>query len=132
MIQVLAVSPWILDQGQLFLTGVLAGVLVWFLYDLLRLWRRILPRGTVVVAVEDVIFFFLCAVAGFEFLYPQNLGQVKGFLVLAFLAGTAAYHFLIGRYMVRAGSKVIHKVKKRIREFRRKRKKNKRESTKYH
>lgn len=132
MNQTLAVSPWIVAQGQLFLTGILAGAIVWVLYDLLRLWRRILPRGVVWVAVEDVVFFFLCAMVGFEFLYPQSLGQVKGFLVLAFLVGSVLYQYLVGRHLIRTGSKVIHRVKKRIQVFRQKRGKNKKESTKYH
>lgn len=124
---VLAVSQWIFGQGQLFLSGILAAVVVWFLYDLLRLWRRILPRGGVWVAIEDVIFFFVCAMVGFEYLYPQNLGEVKGFLVLAFFLGSVGYQLLVGRHLIRAGDKVIHKVKGRVGQFLRKHKKKMKE-----
>ena len=120
---VLAISQGIFLQGKLFFTGVLAGVLVWFAYDLLRILRRILPHGTVWIAVEDVIFFFLCAMVGFEYLYPQNLGQVKGFLVLAFVAGSIGYQLLAGRFLIKAADKVIHKGKSRFRQFSQKHKK---------
>ncbi|MBQ8663084.1 MAG: spore cortex biosynthesis protein YabQ [Eubacterium sp.] len=112
--EAIAISNGILEQGRLFLSGIVCGVVVWFLYDLIRLWRRILPHGTVWMALEDVIFFLVCALVGFQVLYPQSLGQLRVFLILAFGVGSLAYHKLVSPYLIRAGSGVIHSIKKRF------------------
>lgn len=114
--ETIAISNGILEQGGLFVSGILCGVIVWFLYDLIRLWRRLVSHGQVWIAVEDVIFFLICAMVGFQVLYPQSLGQLRVFLALAFVVGSLAYHKLVSPYLIRAGTWLIHSVKKVFRK----------------
>ena len=100
----IAVSQGILEQGRLFLTGVLCGVALWFLYDLIRLWRRLVHHGVVWMAIEDLVFFFVCGMAGFQLLYPQSLGQLRVFLILAFGIGSLAYHRLVSPFLIKGGT----------------------------
>lgn len=125
----MTISPEIYSQAELFALVFVVAVLVWFLYDLLRLLRRVIPHNSVWMAVEDVAFFFVCAMAGFQELYPKSLGQVKGYMLLAFLAGTLAYRMLPGRVLMRSGNRVIHKGKAIFLQYRKKHKKKKKENT---
>lgn len=128
----LAVSPGIISQATLFWSVFGGAVVVWFFYDLLRLWRRILPRGTIWIGIEDIVFFCVCALIWFAILFPQSLGQLKGFMILAFGAGTLAYRMLVGRFLIRAGNRVIYAVKRLFRQRLQKKKKIKENSTNTH
>lgn len=114
MLQVcqLAISQGVLDQGKLFLTGVASGFVVWFFYDLLRLWRRLIHHGVVWTAVEDVMFFFTFAVIGFLTLYPQSLGLLRAFVVLAVVIGSLLYFYLLSPHIMRGGTWLVMKIRK--------------------
>lgn len=117
------ISQGIFDQGTLFVSGILCGVVVWFLYDLLRLWRRLIAHKELWIAIEDVLFFLICAIVGFQLLYPLSLGQTRVFLILAVAIGSLAYHKLISPHLIRGGTWLIHRLKKAFRPLFRKREK---------
>lgn len=107
----LGISPHVMEQGRLFLTGILGGAIVAFFYDLLRLWRRLIHHGVVWMALEDVGFFFVWAVVGFLVLYPQSLGQLRGFLLLALAIGAMGYHVLISPRLMRGGTFLVGRLR---------------------
>lgn len=121
------ISPGVSDQARLFLATGAGAVILWFLYDLLRLWRRLLPRGPVVTGVEDVVFFLGMAFLGFAWLYPHSQGRIRGYMVLAFVAGTAFYQLLFGRHFVRCAGNLICKLRS-VAKMRIQKAKNKKES----
>lgn len=125
----MAISPEIYDQAELFVLVFVVAVGVWFLYDLLRLLRRIIPHTAAWMAAEDVLFFFACAMVGFQELYPKSLGQVKGYMLLAFFAGSIVYRLLPGRLLMCCGEVLIRKVKAVFRQNCRKHKEKKKENT---
>lgn len=107
----IAVSEGIFEQGTLFLIGILIGIIVWFLYDLIRLWRRLIHHGVVWIAIEDVVFFFVCSIAGFQILYPKSLGELRVFLILAIAVGSLVYHKLVSPHLIRGGTWLVKKIR---------------------
>ncbi len=74
------------------------------------------------------MFFLVWALIGFEKLYEQSLGQVKGFMILAALAGTGVYYVLAGRFLIRKGGRIIYRAKEAFRKMlKNKQKSNKKE-----
>ena len=125
---VLVVSPGIMAQSKLFASVFLGTLCMWFCYDLLRLWRRILHHGAFWMGVEDLVFFLVWAMIGFEKLYEQSRGQIKGFMILAALVGTGVYYIFAGRFLVRKGGRMICRAKVGIRSMlKNKQKSNKKE-----
>lgn len=108
------ISQGIIEQGTLFVWGVVSGAVLSFFYDLLRLWRRLISHGQIWMAIEDVVFFLVSAIVGFQLLYPLSLGQLRVFLVLSIIVGALLYHKFIGTHLVRAGDRLIRGVKKAI------------------
>ena len=72
------------EQCRLFLLSILYGFGAWSGYDLLRLWRRIVPHSLFFIHMEDLLFW-----AGTALLfYYEALYQAAGVL--------RAYYFLGG------------------------------------
>ncbi len=105
------ISQGIFDQGTLFIVGVILGVVLWFLYDWLRLWRRLVFHGKIWIAIEDMVFFVAWAVVGFQLVYPLNLGQTRIYLLLAVGIGSVIYLRFVSPHLIRGGTWVIRKIK---------------------
>lgn len=70
------------------------------LYDLLRIFRRVVPHGIWSVAVEDVIYWAVTALLVFQLLYRENDGAVRGYVLLAVAAGMLLYHQTLSNWLV--------------------------------
>lgn len=97
----------IIRQAQLFCLAVLTGVGLLFLYDLLRIFRRILKHGTIGIAVEDMFFWLFCAFWLFGFMYRQNDGIIRGFIILGACIGMILYNILFSRWIVKGGTAAL-------------------------
>lgn len=70
----MSVSESILQEADFFAVSIVSGCLLVFLYDVLRVLRRLLPHGTILIAVEDIIYWMVCAFFIFAMLYQKNDG----------------------------------------------------------
>ncbi|MBS6396391.1 MAG: spore cortex biosynthesis protein YabQ [Clostridiales bacterium] len=93
-------SPGILRELQFFGLAVLRGVCILILYDLLRIFRRIVPHSTWAVAVEDVVYWLGTAFLVFQLLYRENDGAVRGYALLAVAVGMLLYHQTFSNWLV--------------------------------
>lgn len=100
----------IVRQGQLFVMAVLLGAGLLFLYDFLRIFRRILRHNAVGIAVEDILFWLFGALWMFGFMYRYNEGIIRGFLVFGAAVGMILYSILISRYVVRTGTTILRRL----------------------
>ena len=80
-------SVQILHQVQLFGQAVLFGCCMLLVYDLIRIFRRVAAHGVVWIAVEDMFFWVISAFVLFQFLYQEDDGKVRGFVILAMFLG---------------------------------------------
>ena len=98
------VSPGIMQQGSLFLHAMAFGVALIFCYDLLRIFRRGVPHGTVWIAVEDMFFWLISAFVLFQLMYEENDGTLRWFVIMGVLLGMILYNVSLSRFVVRFGS----------------------------
>lgn len=98
------VYPEIIKQAQLFVMAIPLGAAMLFVYDLLRIVRRVVRHGTAWIAVEDMVFWIVSAFLLFGFLYRQNEGIFRGFIILGAFSGMIFYRVLFSRRVVRAGT----------------------------
>ena len=81
------VSAGILKEADVLLASFAMGVLLLFVYDVLRIVRRIVPHKMWLVGVQDLVFWICSAVALFAMLYRENSGYIRGFVIGGVLAG---------------------------------------------
>ena len=65
-------SENIIADLDLWIVSIATGVCMAFVYDLLRLFRRIVRHGRFAVDVEDLLYWTFCFFASFVILYYVN------------------------------------------------------------
>ncbi len=70
-----AISESIAGEGSLLLVSFLFGAALMLFYDVIRIFRHMRKHGTILMAVEDMLYWLFCAL-GF---LPCSTGKTKGF-----------------------------------------------------
>ena len=80
-------SGEILLELQFFVRAFLWGIFLALVYDLIRIFRRLVSHGTAALAVEDILYWLACGVLIFRMLYQENSGAIRGFAIAAVVLG---------------------------------------------
>lgn len=104
------VSEGILQETNILLAAMATGALLFFVYDLLRIMRRLIPHGTLWVAVEDVLFWLGSAVVIFVMLYQQADGSLRGFSIGGVVIGMLLYAFVLSPFIVKGSVFLLEKI----------------------
>lgn len=91
-------------EAAFFITCIGLGILTAFLYDIVRISRRIVKVGASVVNGEDVLFFALAAVSLFYAAYFKNGGEIRWHGFLGGALGLFGYAFLVRNRFVNLGT----------------------------
>ena len=86
-------------------------------YDLIRIFRRVAAHGVVWIAVEDMFFWVISAFVLFQFLYQEDDGKVRGFVILAMFLGMLLYGRLCSRGVVKGGTFLLQRLCGGVRSF---------------
>ena len=91
--------------------ALLSGVLITVVYDVLRIFRRILSHGNLWIGIEDFFFWIWTTFWIFSVLYRENDGNLRIYTISFMVLGMFLYHRIIGEPMVRIVGKVLKKLK---------------------
>ncbi len=97
----------IATELQFFLISILWGVIILFVYDFLRIFHRIIKHNTIILAIEDIIFWVVASVFIFAMIYNSNNGIIRGFSVIGVSLGMVFYHYTISNFIVNSITKLI-------------------------
>lgn len=104
------VSPVIAGEGVFMLHSFLLGVIITFIYDLFRIFRRIIPHGWFLLSLEDLVFWVLATAGIFYMLYYENNGMFRWFSVIGAGAGMFLYKKTLSTVLVNFVSGAINKL----------------------
>ncbi len=93
-------SGAILGELRFFALALLRGVLILALYDVIRVFRRVIFHGVWAVAAEDLLYWIATALLVFELLYRENDGAVRGYALFAVAVGMLFYHQTVSGWLV--------------------------------
>ena len=102
-------SPGIHFEIRLLILGVAAGAGLMALYDLLRLFRALVPHGWLWVGVEDLLYWIFAGLAVFYLLYEENDGALRLYVISTIFLTMIVYDRLC--------STILRKVLKKIRRY---------------
>ncbi len=106
----MTVSETIGQEATILGAAVLAGAGLFFLYDILRIFRRIIPHGAIWIGVEDFIYWLICTGVVFVMIYRENDGMVRGFALGGVVLGMLVYLLVLSRFVVRINVRIIKAV----------------------
>ncbi|NMA80074.1 MAG: hypothetical protein GX967_05455, partial [Clostridiales bacterium] len=81
------------------------------MYEVFRISRIAFNLSKVAIAVEDFIFFMICAVGVFAFSLEYGNGMIRLFFVIGALLGAILYLLTIGRLIFAASRGIIYAIK---------------------
>ncbi len=103
---------FIVDQVYTFLYAIIGGAVVAFLYDILRIKRRTLKTGVVIVSLEDILYWLVAAVLLFITVYNSNSGEMRGYIFIGNVIGVVLYEATLSKIIINSSVMVITLIKK--------------------
>lgn len=103
-------SREIVQELTFFTHSVLMGLVITFVYDWIRVLRKLFRHGTALMSAEDLLFWLACGIGVFYMLYRENNGILRWFAVVGAALGMLTYKTIIKNRFVNIVSKCIHKI----------------------
>lgn len=104
------ISTEIIKEADVFVISFLMGMALLLVYDQIRIFRRLIPHGTVWVGIEDILFWVASAVVLFAMLYRENSGYIRGFAIGGVVVGMLMYNLLLSRLVVKVSVFILKKI----------------------
>lgn len=105
------------DQLYIFIWAVIFGGLLGLFYDMIRVFRRILPHEKLAIGIEDIIFWVIAVIVIFGYIFNTNDGIMRGFIFIGLSLGVTVYMLLFSRPFIEYTTKLIRTVLKGIKNF---------------
>lgn len=90
-------SQYIQLEAELALHSFLLGLVLMSSYDLLRLFRLMVPHGKWWIGTEDFAYWIYCAIMTFRLLFYQNSGILRGYVIACVFLGMYLYDGIVSR-----------------------------------
>lgn len=108
----------VMDIENLFLLhSTILGIYMAFVYDSIRIFRRLVPHNVLFISLEDIAYWIYLAAEVFLLMYRESNGLLRWFAVLGAAAGIFLYKKLVGQYYVHYISLLLQKILHRIRRI---------------
>ena len=104
------VSGNILREADFMAVSLLSGCVMVFLYDVLRIFRKLVTHGTIALAIEDMLYWTFSALFVFAMLYRKNDGLIRGFAIGGIVAGMFLYNYLISSWATVIVARLLKKL----------------------
>lgn len=103
-------SKGILQELQTVGTALLCGAVITIVYDLLRIFRRVLVHGNFWIGVEDLFFWIWTSLWIFSVLYRENDGNFRMYTMISMVLGMIVYHKTVSEPFVRIAGTILKKI----------------------
>ncbi len=97
----------IIAELYFLLHSFLLGVIIMILYDVLRIFRKLVNHSVFVLALEDLIYWLLCGICIFLMLYKENNGSVRWFAVAGVACGMLLYNGTISNFATEGIARIL-------------------------
>lgn len=98
------------NENMFLFYALVMGIFITFVYDILRIIRRVVPHNGFWISLEDIGFWIYCAAEVFLLMYHESNGTLRWFAILGAMVGMLAYIKLISPWLVKYASFVLQKI----------------------
>lgn len=89
-----------IHEVYVFVSAMVSGLTAGFLYDLIRLKRKVLKTKTAMAAFEDIAFWIAASILVFTAAYVSNQGEIRLYFFSAALTGVVIYYAFMSRWVI--------------------------------
>lgn len=94
-------SESIYHEMQFLLHSFLLGIIITFVYDNIRVLRRVIPHNTFFLSIEDLFFWIFVAIYIFLLQHRENNGVFRWFSVIGAFLGMIIYRKSISNFYIK-------------------------------
>ena len=111
-------SEMIISEAHFYLSSFLWGMALVAIYDVFRIFRRIVRHKKLLMAIEDFIFWMVAACLVFRMIYQYNNGIIRFPGMVILFAGMILYHYAISNPFVHfLNKRIILPIKRFLRKI---------------
>jgi len=103
-----------LQESYILLVTIYGGILIGFMYDLYRIFRRIFQPKKIATMIQDLIFWGVISIVAFYVLIFSNQGAIRFYNFLGFMLGSAFYQMLLSKLVIKSLTFLLRMIKKFI------------------
>ena len=100
-----------ISQAHVFLIFILNGIIIAFIFDIFRIFRKSFKTPDWVTYIEDIIFWFITCVLLAYSIYTYNNGEIRLFIFIGLIIGAILYILTISKYIIKFSVKIIRFLK---------------------
>ncbi|NLY42887.1 MAG: spore cortex biosynthesis protein YabQ [Clostridiaceae bacterium] len=104
----------ITNQAYVFLCSVVGGIIVGFVFDIFRIFRRFVKTSNIVIYLQDILFWILVTLIIFALVFVTNNGELRWYEFLGVILGVIFYSLAFSPFVIRVSVTVINFFKKII------------------
>lgn len=108
----ISMSPEIITEAEFMLQALFLGLILYFLYEIIQISRRVLPHGKVAMGIEDVLYWLTNTYLIFKLLFKYNFGVIRWFVILGVGVGMLICKLTLGEWFVNRISGFLSKIVK--------------------
>ncbi|OON97540.1 MAG: hypothetical protein ATN36_03015 [Epulopiscium sp. Nele67-Bin005] len=94
-------------QGALFIECLKVGIMMGMVYDLIRIFRKLVYHFDWLVHLEDLLYWVGCSFLGFGMLYMHNYAEIRLFAFLGIAIGAVGYFVTLSVIFMKIATKCI-------------------------
>ena len=98
------------SENEFLVHAFFMGIYITFVYDILRIFRRVIPHSRFWVSAEDLGFWMYCGAEVFLLMYRESDGTLRWFAVMGALVGMFLYKKTLGYLFVKYISLALQKM----------------------
>lgn len=98
------------NENEFLFHALLMGIFITFVYDTIRIFRRVIPHNSFFVSLEDLGFWIYCGGSVFLLMYHESNGELRWFAVFGAIGGMLLYRKLFSPLFVKYVSLLLSKV----------------------
>lgn len=106
----IAVSDGIHQELVFLLISFALGEGLVMLYDVFRIFRKVVPHGVIWISVEDVLYWIVAALLIFGMIFQENDGLIRGFAIGGILLGMLFFNHFVSPFLIRSISGILKKI----------------------
>ena len=107
----------IAEQTQIFIIFVIVGIIISFLFDIFRIFRKVYKFSNMLIYMQDILFWLLTGIIILQAIFKFNSGDIRIFLFLGIFVGVFIYISLFSIYVIKIGSFILKLMNTLIRKL---------------
>lgn len=104
-------SELVTTEFALFLYAAYFGAEIAFIYDLIRIFRKVVGHNRLAIAFEDFLYWLWTGIKAFLMLYEYHNGSLRFYTILGVCGGIFLYTVSVGALFVKYSARLLNKTK---------------------